>query len=29
MSIDTVLCLTVFALLMPTMGRYFAGEDLK
>lgn len=28
MSIDTVLCLVVFALLMPSMGRYFRGEDL-
>ena len=29
MSIDTVLCLAVFALLMPSMGRYFGGEDLN
>ena len=29
MSIDTVLCLAVFALLMPSMGRYFGGEDLS
>lgn len=29
MAIDTVLCLAVFALLMPSVGRYFAGEDLK
>ncbi len=26
---DTALCLAVFALLMPSMGRYFAGEDLN
>ena len=26
---DTVLCLAVFALLMPSMGRFFAGEDLN
>jgi len=29
MTIDTVLCLVVFALLTPSMGRYFAGEDLN
>ena len=29
MSIDTVLCLVVFALLTPSMGKYLAGEDLR
>lgn len=28
MTIDTVLCLVVFALLMKPMGRYFRAEDL-
>ena len=29
MAIDTALCLVIFALLMPAMGKYLTGKDLR